>query len=184
MPKALTVEQKRERVLTAKAVERGEAPVQTEAPMIRENTDRPTRRVRGVFNGTQGKLKVPDEAVKRLEAAGWHLHIFNDAPGRIEEALQAGYEFVTQDEIGSSVTGVVSRNKSLSDKVEYLAGTTEKGEGLTAFLMKIRKEFYDEDQEQLHKRNDYVDQRIKSGKNAASGVSDEGFYSAGSKIKN
>jgi hypothetical protein len=179
MPAALTPEQKKAKILNARAADRGEIP-----EVVRSTTDRPVRRTRGVFNGTQGKLRVPEEARKRLAEAGWHLHIFNDDPGRIEEALTAGYEFVTQDEIGSNVTSVVSRNNTVGDKVAYLAGTTEKGEGLTAYLMKIRQEYYEEDQLQLHKRNDYVDQRIKSGKNAAAGVADDGFYGAGSSIKN
>ena len=178
MPKALTIEQKREKILNAQAAERGEIPA-----VVRETTDRPSRRVRGAFNGTQGKLKVPDEFVQRMEESGWHLHIFNDEPGRIDQALQGGYEFVTNDEIGSAVTGVVSRDSTLDDKVSFLAGTTEKGDGLTAYLMKIRKEFWLEDQAQAQKRNDYVDQRIKAGKNAAPGVADQGFYNAGSSLK-
>ena len=178
MAKALTPEEKRERIEATIAAERGEIP-----KVIRDNTDRSSRRVRGIFNGTQGKLKVPDEYVKRMEAAGWHLHIFNDEPGRIDQALTGGYEFVTSEEIGSAVTGVVSRDSTLDDKVSYLAGVTEKGEGLTAYLMKIRMEDWLEDQAQAQKRNDYVDQRIKAGKNAAPGVSDQGFYNAGSSLK-
>jgi hypothetical protein len=119
-----------------------------------------------------------------MDESGWHLHIFNDDPGRIEQALQGGYEFVTTEEIGSTVTGVVSRNSTLDNKVAYLAGVTEKGDGLTAYLMKIRKEDWEEDQQQVQRRNDVIDQRIKAGKNAAPGVSDQGFYSAGSSIKN
>ena len=184
MPRALTIAEKQAKVENKIAADRGTIPMPEKAEVIRSTTDRPTRRTRGVFNGTQGKLHIPPEATKRFTEAGWHLHIFNDEPGRIEQALQGGYEFVSHEEIGSAVTKVVSKDSTLDSKVSFLAGTTEKGEGLTAYLMKIRQEYFDEDQAQIQKRNDYVDNRIKAGKNAAAGVSDEGFYSAGSNIKN
>lgn len=179
MPRALTIEEKKAKILNAKAADKGEIP-----SVVRVATDRSTRRTRGVFNGTMGKLQVPAEARARLEEAGWHLHIFNDTPGRIEEALQAGYEFVTPEEIGSAVTSVVSKNTALDDKVRYLVGTSEKGDGMYAYLMKTQTEYYEEDHGQLQKRNDYIDQQIKSGKNVAAGSSSEGFYNAGIKFNN
>lgn len=176
MPKALTPEQKRDRIVAAKETARGEE------GQIRTTTDRGTRRTRNVFNGTVGKLTINPDVVDRYDKEGWHLHIFNDTPGRVEEALSAGYEFVTPEEIGSAVTSVVSRNTALDDKVKYLVGASEEGNGMYAYLMKTRKEYYFEDQEQLQKRNDYIDGQIRSGRNTASNESSEGFYSAGIKL--
>lgn len=177
MPKALTPEQKRDRIVAAKEAERGEE------GLVRTTTDRGTRRTRNVFNGTVGKLTIHPDVVDRFEKEGWHLHIFNDTPGRVEEALSAGYEFVTPEEIGSAVTSVVSRNTALDDKVKYLVGASEEGNGMYAYLMKTRKEYYLEDQEQLQKRNDYIDSQIRSGRNTVGGESSEGFYNAGIKTK-
>ena len=176
MPKALTPAEKRERIVAAKEAEIGQE------GQVRTTTDRGTRRTRNVFNGTVGKLTINPEIIKQLDEAGWHLHIFNDTPGRIEEALSAGYEFVTQEEIGSAVTSVVSRNTALDGKVKYLVGASEEGNGMYAYLMKTRKEYYEEDQEQLQKRNDYIDNQIRSGRAAAAGDSSEGFYNAGIKL--
>ena len=176
MAKALTPEQKRDRIVAAKEAEMGQE------GQVRTVTERGTRRTRNVFNGTVGKLTINQEVVKQMDEAGWHLHIFNDTPGRIEEALQAGYEFVTPEEIGSAVTSVVSRNTALDDKVKYLVGASEEGNGMYAYLMKTRKEYYLEDQEQIQKRNDYIDNQIRSGKATASGDSSEGFYNAGIKL--
>lgn len=176
MAKALTPEQKRERIVAAKEAEIGQE------GQVRTVTERGTRRTRNVFNGTVGKLTINQEVIKQLDEAGWHLHIFNDTPGRIEEALSAGYEFVTPEEIGSAVTSVVSRNTALDDKIKYLVGSSEEGNGMYAYLMKTRKEYYNEDQEQLQKRNDYVDNQIRSGKAAAAGDSAEGFYNGGIKL--
>lgn len=177
MPKALTVAQKEAKILNARAAKRGEVPA------VRTTTDRVVRRERGVFNGTQGKLKINDSARQRLEEAGWHLHIFNDTPGRVEEALSAGYEFVTSEEIGSNVATVVSRNTSLEDKIKYLVGTSEEGNGMYAYLMKTKQEYWEEDQAQTQKRNDFTDAQIKSGKTLAQGQSSEGFYDAGISMK-
>ena len=177
MAKALTPEQKRDRIVAAKEAEIGQE------AQVRTTTDRGTRRTRNVFNGTVGKLTINPEIIKQLDEAGWHLHIFNDTPGRIEEALSAGYEFVTQEEIGSAVTSVVSRNTALDGKVKYLVGASEEGNGMYAYLMKTRKEYYEEDQEQLQKRNDYIDSQIRNGRATSAGDSSEGFYNAGISMK-
>lgn len=177
MPRAKTIEEKvAERTAQINAEQQG-------TPQVRKTTDRASRRQRGVFNGTTGKLKISEEARNKLEEAGWHLHIFNDTPGRVEEALTAGYEFVTTEEIGSAVNTVVSRNTDLSDKVRFLVGVSEEGDGMYAYLMKIKKEYFEEDQEDLQKRNDRVDEAIKSARNVKPGTSSEGFYDGGIKYK-
>ena len=153
MAQAKTIEQKREEALTRTA------------------NERPTReRVRNVFNGTQAKLTVNNQI------PGYHLHIFNDEPGRIQTAIDGGWEFVTPDEVGGTKDSVTSGNTDLGDKVRFLVGTSEKGDGLYAYLMKIKEEWWQEDQAEIQKRNDRVDDAIRSGVNVASGTSAEGFY--------
>ena len=153
MAQAKTIEQKREEALTRTA------------------NERPTReRVRNVFNATQAKLTV------NKQIPGYHLHIFNDEPGRIQTAIDGGWEFVTPDEVGGVKDSVTSGNTDLGDKVRFLVGTSEKGDGLYAYLMKIKEEWWEEDQAEIQKRNDRVDDAIRSGVNVASGTSAEGFY--------
>ena len=167
MAKALTIEEK---------VARVEA---KQAAAIEVTRSRPTdgRRKRGVFNGTSQKLSIDGEI------PGYHLHIFNDEPGRIEEAQSGGYEFVSPSEIGSVARGVVSGNTALDDKVRFLVGKDGQGGGLYAYLMKIKQEWYDEDVSDRQQRNDIVDQAIKAGKNVKAGSSSEGFYSPQGGIK-
>ena len=154
MAQAKTIEQKREEALTRTA------------------NERPTReRVRNVFNATQAKLTV------NKQIPGYHLHIFNDEPGRIQTAIDGGWEFVTPDEVGGVKDSVTSGNTDLGDKVRFLVGTSEKGDGLYAYLMKIKEEWWEEDQAEIQKRNDRVDDAIRGGVNVASGTSAEGFYS-------
>ena len=153
MAQAKTIEQKREEALTRTA------------------NERPTReRVRNVFNGTQAKLTVNNQI------PGYHMHIFNDEPGRIQTAIDGGWEFVTPDEVGGVKDSVTSGNTDLGDKVRFLVGSSEKGDGIYAYLMKIKEEWWEEDQAEIQKRNDRVDDAIRGGVNVASGTSAEGFY--------
>jgi len=182
--KALTPEQKAEKVIAKKNAEiygeSKEAPVQ---PRIRKAT-RNVRQSRGVFNGTRGKLKVPDNLVKAFAEAGWHLHIFNDSDGRVEYALQTGYEYVLKEEIGDNLAeNVVPSNTALDNKVRFRVGTLADGNGQFAYLMKISTADYEEDQKEIQARNDKVDRAIRSGKNVKPGDSSDGFYDAGTSLK-
>lgn len=160
MARALTIEEK---------VARAEG--RTTAPMNADGSS-PTRTRRGVFNGTEQKLRVSKEI------PGYHLHILNDTPGRIDTALDGGYEFVSPEEVGGISDRVTALNTELSNnRVRYLVGTGEGGAPMYAYLMKIRQEWYDEDQEGLQHKVDGVDAAIRSGKNPTSGSSSDGFYS-------
>jgi hypothetical protein len=162
MPAAKTPEQKREAV---------------EAKIVRKESERPTRSKRPSFNGTQGKLKV------NHNIEGYHLHIFNDEPGRIEQALGVGYEFVSPDEVGGTATNVVSRNTDIGDKVRFLVGTSANAAPQYAYLMKIKQEFNEEDQAALQIKNDAVDDAIRGGRLTKDGHSTEGFYTPREGIK-
>lgn len=165
MPKALTVEEKKQRV-----EQKREAAKHGEGSQVRSSVDRGERPRRNVFNGTTGKLKVHGEL------PGYHLHILNDIPGRIEEALSGGYEFVSPNEIGGVAENVTSRNTDLGDKVRFLVGTSVSGDPLYAYLMKIRQDWYEEDQTELQRANDRVDYAIRNGQNTKEGTSSDGFY--------
>jgi len=160
MAQAKTIEQKREDALT------------------RTVTQRPTKeRIRNVFNGTQAKLTV------NHQIPGYKLYIFNDDPGKIQTAIDGGWEFVTPDEVGGVKDSVTSGNTDLGDKVRYLVGASEKGDGLYGYLMKIPQDWYDEDQVELQKRNDRVDDAIRGGTNVKDGTSSDGFYTPHEGIK-
>lgn len=173
MPQALTMEQKIEKA-NAKAAARKEAVVESSTPRERST---PQRNKRATFNGTEGKLRIGHQI------PGYHLHIFNDTPGRIEQALNVGYEFVHPDEVGGTAVNVVSRNTDIGDKVRFLVGTDANNEPQYAYLMKLRQEFYEEDQNALQSKNDAVDAAIRGGKNTGEGHSTDGFYTPQGGIK-
>lgn len=162
MPTALTLEEK-----MARAEAKSESRKASE-----EGRQQRTRR--SAFNGTRQKLSV------NHGIPGYHLYIFNDSKdGRIQQALDSGYEFVSPDEVGGVSSNVVDRNTDVGSKVRYLVDT-DSGEPLYAYLMKIKQEWYDEDQRELQARNDATDAAIKRGK--IGGVDSTGFYDAGIKV--
>lgn len=160
MPKALTMEEK-----VAKIEAKQEKKVEQK-----------TRTKRASFNGTEGKLRIGNQIY------GYHTHIFNDSPGRIQQALEVGYEFVSPDEVGGTSTNVVSRNTDIGDKVRFLVGTADTGEALYAYLMKIRQEFFDEDQLATQSKIDRVDDAIRGGRLTGEGQTADHRYDAGIRV--
>ena len=161
---ALTPAEKRERNMARIAAAQQEATT-GEAPIVRTTQERDgaaaTRRTRGAFNGTTGKLSLNSAS---LDPA-FHYHWINDTPGRVAQAEANGYQFVLADEVGSEVVRLV--------------GVQESGEPLKSYLMKIKMEWYMEDQAALQGKLDKVDSAIKSGRNAQDS---DGFYDAGIKV--
>lgn len=84
--------------------------------------DRPNRPNRKPFGSFDLKLAYPDRQ-------GFHRHWFNDTPGRIERAIEAGYTHVKNGE----------------KPVSRIVGSAEGGGALHAFLMEIPEEWYKED---------------------------------------
>lgn len=139
MPAAKTIQQKKE-----------EALAKMNQSETNSKSERSPRSRKGTFGGLNQKLGVD----KTIE--GFHLHWLNDSPGRIPEALEAGYEHVKEKEV-----------YSYSNSEEYVSrhvGTSEKGEGMTAFLMKIRQDWYEEDQSGIQTQNDKFDEAIRKGR--------------------
>lgn len=91
---------------------------------------------------------------------GYHRHWFNDSPGRIEQAKEAGYTPV-MDKEGKQVVRVV--------------GTNPAGGALLGYLMEIPQEWYDEDMAQGQRQVDERDLAIKTG-SVAGKVGEDGLY--------
>jgi hypothetical protein len=83
------------------------------------------RRVRKPFGSVEAKLKAP-------KRPGYVRRWFNDSPGRIERAREAGYELVMADD---------------GKRVSHLGGKDDKGEPVMMYLMEIPEEYYREDQD-------------------------------------
>jgi len=122
------------------AVQPPDVPRETEAKAEPELP--PKRRERIPFGVPQKKLNAPDDDQ-------FNYRVFNDGwskePGRIQRAMNAGYEVV-------------------ENWPRVAVGTNEDGSAIMGVLMKIPKEWYEEDQKLKQKEVDRVDQAIKTGK--------------------
>jgi len=86
----------------------------------------------------------------------------NDSAGRIDAATDGGYELVrTGVHVGEDAE---SGNSSLDSCVSRRVGVQDDGEPLTAYLMVIDKDLYDEDQDVKQAELDKVAEAIKTGK--------------------
>lgn len=95
-------------------------------------------------------------------------HWFNDSPGRIQDALDAGYHFID----GEAETS--SREGARKERV----GVNPDGSVLMAHLMAIPKEFYDEDQATKQTQLDEFDETIRRSGNLQGAEAQDGqnFY--------
>ena len=100
-----------------------------------------TGATRKPFGATELKLAYP-------KRDGYVRHWFNDTPGRIARAKEAGYDHVLD-----------AQKRSVSRSV----GTAKRGGGLGAFLMEIPEAFYNEDFARKQSALDEIDKSIYRG---------------------
>lgn len=99
----------------------------------------------------------------RLQQAGYYCHWVNDYPGRLSEAEESGYTFVTQDEVQQGHTSG-AQNAASGNRVSRRVGVDESGKELLAYLMKIPQDWKDENDAYYQERADLADNAIRKGK--------------------
>ena len=117
-----------------------------------------TRTRRTPINGTRNRLTV------RGQEEGYVYRIVNDIDDRVQTLQEMGYEIVTD------------KNVPVGDK--RIANTTQEGspvkvsvgQGVQAYVMRQKKEFFDEDQQAKNARNDELEATMKRE------AKDAGFY--------
>lgn len=125
-------------------------------------------RERTPFSANRTRLSV------KLKDKGFVHRWFNDQDDRIQRALDAGYEFVKPDEIGSvGDKEVHGGNTDIGSKVSRVVGRTAQEQPIRAFLMKIREEWYLADQELKERKNRLVDEAIRAGNAGGAGVTNK-----------
>jgi len=113
-------------------------------------------------------MSVPRQKLEVPDIPGFHCHWMADRPGRVPQALQAGYEFVDMGEISVQNTGLaddisLDGNNDLGTRVSVIGGIGMGGDVEKLYLMKIRQEWWDEDQAELRQKNDSIWQQIHRG---------------------
>lgn len=118
----------------------------------REASGRNTRVPLGV---ARSKLTVPGRE-------GYVRRWINDAEGRLQNAQDGGYQFVTNDTIAQiGDQDVDNENRDLGARVSRVVDKTS---GQRAYLMEIKADFYQEDQAAKIAKVEETDRRIRKGK--------------------
>jgi len=109
---------------------------------------------------------------------GYVYRVVNDDPGRLQAAVNGGYEFVVDEK---SVLGEdVENTREMGAKVtRNVGGLNQQGQPRKGYLMKIRQDWYDEDQQA---KQDAIDEKEKATKQG--NPDDGGFGSDGRYIPN
>lgn len=127
-------------------------------------------------------LGLPTLKLETPEIPGYFCHWFRQNPGRVGQALAAGYEFVSRGEVELNGYGLANDymqdgNTDLGSRVTRAA---EAGEGL--ILMKIRKELALEDKEAYIAQQEALAAQIRGDQGLPSPVGDSQHrYSKGDK---
>ena len=113
-------------------------------------------------------MSMPTQRLQAPDIPGYHLHWH--VSGRVQRAIAGGYEFVSPEEIDVVNTGLAddaskSGNTDLGSRVSVSAGETldEQGNEQRLYLMKIKQEWWDEDQKALAGLNEQIAANIRGG---------------------
>jgi hypothetical protein len=115
-------------------------------------------------------MSTPVLRLETPEIPGYHCHWFRGTPERLARAQQGGYEFVHDDELklnnrnlgsGASVSGNTDLGSHVSVGASDQIGPD--GQPTKMILMKIKKEWFDEDQEKLVDRSEQVAASLRGG---------------------
>lgn len=124
-------------------------------------------------------MSVPVQKLSVPEIPGFHLHWMRGDRARIQQALRGGYEFVAPSEVdilnaGIGTSTAISGNTDMGDRVSVASGDDISDDGQTGrlYLMKIRLDWYVEDQKHLEARNEQIAAALRGdpyGAEAAAG---------------
>lgn len=101
-------------------------------------------------------MSVPRRKMEAPEIPGFHLHWFLES--NVPAAVQGGYDFVNMNEVPLSQQGigtdtVISGNADLGTQIKVVAGVGVDGRPEYQILMKIKEEWWQEDQKSIEARN-------------------------------
>ena len=115
-------------------------------------------------------MSVPVQKLEAAEIPGYHLHWFLGTQERLQRALEGGYEFVDEREmkinnVSLGASTVQSGNTDMGSRVSVLSGSEvgKDGQPVRLILMKIKQEWYEEDQKLVDQRNSRVADSLLGG---------------------
>lgn len=123
---------------------------------VRKSEQKEGKRKRIPFGTHRTKLDVEDVI------EGYYLYWFNDQDGKLQRALDGGYEFVKRSEVPRLGQGQLhEENTDLNSKVSKVVS---KGKDvIRAYLMKLPEEYHREDLLAKEAINRQVDDALRAG---------------------
>jgi len=142
------------------------------------NSEKSEDKVRRVpFSGPRLKLQLSDEDMKSFKERGMVPRWFNDESGRIQKASGGGYNFVKPEHAKSLGQGALHRDGNDESGARVSVIVSRGDPAIRAYLMEIKKEFWDADQAAKESVNLQVDEALAAG--GAGGASIENQYGPG-----
>jgi hypothetical protein len=117
-----------------------------------------TRKERVPFGVPQSRLTVTNADPNFV-----YRWVNDDGRGRLDRAITGGYEFVQGDSDIKVGTGSADANSDVGSRVSRIVGTQEGGAGMRAYLMRIKREWYEQDQKAKQALIDENESAIKRG---------------------
>jgi hypothetical protein len=133
-----------------------------------------TRKERVPFGVPASRLTVANQDPNFV-----YRWINDDGRGRLDRAISGGYEFVESEAAQKIGAGSADGNSDVGSRVSRIVGTQEGGAGMRGYLMRIRREWYVEDQKAKQAQVDEIDKAIKRGDAHKSGDDNRYVPSAG-----
>lgn len=125
---------------------------------------------KAVEQRTRIPMSVPQQKLKVPEIPGYHLHWMLGTPERLAQARRAGYVFVEYDEVSAVETGLANDalgngSSDLGNQVSVVAGGTDgAGQPVRLVLMKLKQEWWTEDQQALEAKSDALIDSLRGGR--------------------
>lgn len=115
-------------------------------------------------------MSVPVQRLETPEIPGYRLHWFTGSQDRIERAQSAGYEFVKREDLKLNTVSLggdstISGNTDMGSNVSIVSGQEvgKDGQPMRLILMKIKTEWYEEDQKLVDDRNEQTAAALRGG---------------------
>lgn len=126
-------------------------------------------------------MGVPVQKLYVPPIPGYHLHWFRGTADRIHRALQAGYEYVSQDEVALNNLDLggesaAAGNTDMGSRVSVISGEEigRDNQPVQLILMKLREELWKEDVEATLDRSEQVAAALRGGQVGAGQAGREG----------
>lgn len=148
--------------------------------------ERPEKPEKAAWRKERVPLGIPRMKLQAPSRPGYRRRWICDRPGRIEDAIRGGYQFVTKETLGGPDVPVdLTERESVDSRVSRVVGVHEDNRPMVAYLMEIPEELYEEDQARKQAKVDEKEAALRRGVDQHGAPGQDGRYvpSAGIKIE-